>query len=152
MPPTKTKNCLENLVHLSKPEIFGLWRELFKSEPPVEMRKELMIRMVAQRMQEEQFGELSTTCCRRLRQLATTIEADPKAVISAKAPIKSGTRMVRQWKDQVHVVNVIGKDYEYRGKQYENLSVIARLITGTRWSGPLFFGLKTKQPTSMEPQ
>jgi Protein of unknown function (DUF2924) len=152
MPLSKTMNRLNNLEHLSKSEILSLWRELFQNEPPVEMRKDLMLRMVAQRMQEQQFGELSSACCRRLRQLATTIEADPTAVISAKVPIKSGTRMVRQWKDQVHVVNVTEKEFEYRGDRYESLSVIARLITGTRWSGPLFFGLKTKQSTSTEAQ
>jgi Protein of unknown function (DUF2924) len=152
MPLSQSTNRWENLVHLSKPEILGLWRELFKNGLPVEMRKDLMLRMVAQRMQEQQFGELGTACCRRLRQLATTLEADPKAVISAKVPIKSGTRMVRQWKDQVHVVNVTGKEFEYRGDRYKNLSEIAQLITGTRWSGPLFFGVKAKQPTSTEAQ
>jgi hypothetical protein len=116
------------------------------------MRKDLMLRIVAQRMQEQEFGGLREAATRRLRQLATVVEVDPKALVSFKAPIKSGTRMVRQWKDQVHVVNVEGKQFEYRGDHYESLSEIARLITGTGWSGPLFFGVKTKQLGSMEAQ
>jgi hypothetical protein len=52
---------------------------------------------------------------------------------------------VRQWKDQVHVVEVEPEGYQYKGARYDSLSEIARLVTGTRWSGPLFFGLKGKQ-------
>ena len=58
---------------------------------------------------------------------------------SAHAP---GTRLVRQWGDRVHLVNVETNGYEYHGARYQSLSEIARLITGTRWSGPLFFGIK----------
>jgi|ERR1700685_1794284 len=102
---------------------------------------------------EQEFGGLSAAGCRRLRQLATTFEADPNAVVSNRPPIKPGTRLVRQWKEQVHVVEVEPEGYEYRGARYENLSEIARLITGTRWSGPLFFGLKAEQSnTSQEAQ
>ena len=63
----------------------------------------------------------------------TTFEADPDAVVSNRPPIKPGTRLVRQWKEQVHVVEVETEGYEYRGARYENLSEIARLSTGTRW-------------------
>lgn len=56
--------------------------------------------------------------------------------------IRPGTRLVRQWGDRVHLVNVQANGYEYQGNRYQSLSEIARLITGTRWSGPLFFGIK----------
>ena len=80
-------------------------------------------------------------------------EADPKTLVSYRPRIKPGTRLVRQWKQQVHVVEAEEGGYAYRGSRYENLSEIARLITGTRWSGPLFFGLRTKQSTeSLEAQ
>jgi len=68
--------------------------------------------------------------------------AASNARISSVPGIKPGTRLVRQWRGQVHVVNVEEKDFEYKGALYQSLSEIARLITGTRWSGPLFFGLK----------
>jgi hypothetical protein len=152
MPKSQNTNRLQQLDRLKRPEMLGLWRELFEDEPPVEMRKDLMLRMVAQRLQEQEFGGLPENSTRRLRQIAAVVEADPKALVSTRAPIKSGTRMVRQWKDQVHVVNVEGKQFEYRGDRYESLSEIARLITGTRWSGPLFFGVKAKQLSSTEVQ
>jgi len=58
---------------------------------------------------------------------------------------RPGTRLVRQWGDQVHLVNVETSGYEYQGARYKSLSEIARVITGTHWSGPLFFGIKSDQ-------
>ena len=109
-----------------------------------------MLRVIAHRLQGQEFGGLSDAGCRLLRQLATMFEADPNAVVSSQPLIKPGTRLVRQWKEQVHVVKVEAEGYEYRGARYENLSEIARLITGTRWSGPAFFGLNAKQPNASE--
>jgi Protein of unknown function (DUF2924) len=144
---------VDSLCHLTKPELSGLWRQLLKRDPPLGMRKDLLLRVVAQQSQEQEFGGLTAASCRHLSRLAATVESNPAAVVSNRSPIKSGTRMVRQWKDQVHVVNVEGKQFEYRGDRYESLSEIARLITGTQWSGPLFFGLKGRQSnTSKEAQ
>ena len=143
MPDSSITKHLASLPHLSKPALFDLWRQLFKRDPP-EIRKDLILRVIGHRLQEQEFGGLRDVNCRRLRQLVTTFEADPNAVISNRPPIKPGTRLVRQWKEQVHVVEVEPEGYEYRGARYENLSEIARLITGTRWSGPAFFGLKAK--------
>jgi Protein of unknown function (DUF2924) len=145
MPDSSIVKRLASLSMLSLPALCDLWQQLFKKEPPPEIRKDLMLRIVGHRLQEQEFGGLSDAGCRRLRQLAATFEADPNAVVSSWPPIKPGTRLVRQWKEQVHVVEVETEGYEYRGARYENLSEIARLITGTRWSGPLFFGLKAKQ-------
>ncbi len=131
-----------SVPHLSKQALRDLWRQLFQSVPPLAMRRDLMVRIVAYRLQEQEFGGLSEATCRRLHQLAKAFEADPDAVVSTRPPIKPGTRLVRQWKEQVHVVEVESEGYEYKGVRYESLSEIARLITGTRWSGPLFFGLK----------
>ena len=144
MPDSSITERLASVHRLSKPVLCDLWRQLFKKEPPPEIRKDLMLRIVGHRLQEQEFGGLSDAGCRRLRQLATTFEADPSAVVSNRPPIRPGTRLVRQWKEQVHVVEVETEGYEYRGARYENLSEIARLITGTRWSGPAFFGLKAK--------
>jgi hypothetical protein len=150
MPDSSITKSLASLPILGQPALCDLWRQFFKKEPPPEIRKDLMLRIVAHRLQEQEFGGLSDAGCRRLHQLATTFEADPNAVVSSRPSIKPGTRLVRQWKEQVHVVEVETEGYEYRGACYENLSEIARLITGTRWSGPLFFGLKTKQSSASQ--
>jgi hypothetical protein len=143
--PDAMEEPLYCLPHLSKPALCKLWQELFKKEPPPEIRKDLMLRIVAHYLQEREFGRLSDAACRRLRQLASAFDVNPDAAVSTRSSIKSGTRLVRQWKEQVHVVEVQPEGYEYKGARYESLSEIARLITGTRWSGPLFFGLKAKQ-------
>jgi hypothetical protein len=101
MPDSSITNRLASLPNLSKPAVCDLWRQLFQREPPREIRKDLMLRIVAHRLQEQEFGGLSDASCRRLRQLATTFEADPNAIVSSRPPIKAGTRLVRQWKEQV---------------------------------------------------
>lgn len=136
---------LDSLPKLSKPELCNLWRQLFKSDPPLKMRRVLVRRVIAYRLQEQQFGGLNNGSLRRLRQIACTLEADPNATVSTRPPIKPGTRLVREWKQQVHTVEADAEGYRYKGTRYASLSEIARLITGTRWSGPLFFGLKAKQ-------
>jgi hypothetical protein len=72
----------------------------FKNEPPVYMRRDLMLRMVAQRLQEQEIGGLQEGAKRSLQRLANSFAANRNASISTKSSIKSGTRMVRQWKDQ----------------------------------------------------
>ncbi len=147
-----TTDRFDSLNNLNRTELGRLLQQLFKKEPPLGIRKDLLLRIVAQQLQEQEFGGLGAAGCRQLRRLAATIESNPKAAVSSR-PIKPGTRLVRQWKDQVHVVNVEGKGFEYKGDRYQSLSEIARLITGTRWSGPLFFGLKAKKSsTSVEAQ
>jgi Protein of unknown function (DUF2924) len=70
------------------------------------------------------------------------MEKDPNSTISNTRVIKPGTRLIRQWQGKSYKVTVAKSGFEYDGQWYASLSEIARLITGTRWSGPLFFGLK----------
>jgi Protein of unknown function (DUF2924) len=150
MPDSSATQRLTFLPNLSKVELCGLWQQLFKSEPPLKMRKQLIRRVIAHRLQEQEFGALNNAQVRRLRQLASALKANPNAAVSSRPPIKPGTRLVREWKQQVHTVEADAEGYQYKGARYESLSVIARLITGTRWSGPLFFGLKAKPSTELK--
>ena len=145
MPGSALEQQLTSLHTLNKAELSGLWKQLFDKDPSPDIRRELMVRMIAYRLQEQTL-ELSDSSRRQLRQLARTFEDNPNATVSSRSPIKPGTRLVRAWKEQVHVVEVEPEGYQYKGCRYESLSEIARLITGTRWSGPLFFGLKNKPP------
>ena len=110
-----------------------------------------MAAALAHRAQEQAFGALSPDLIARLRRLARTIEVNPDASVPLNSTMKPGTRLVRRWKGRNHLVTVEPSGFEYRGTRYDSLSEIARLITGTRWSGPLFFGLRTK-PESPEVQ
>jgi Protein of unknown function (DUF2924) len=104
MPNSSIASQLSFLSHLHKPALSELWQQLFKTDPPLRMRKELMLQFVAYRMQEQEFGALSDSSLRRLRELANAIEANSNVHVSQT--IKPGTRFIRQWKDQVYIVNV----------------------------------------------
>jgi hypothetical protein len=146
MPDSCFTQQLAALLQLSKSTLCDRWRQNFKRDPPLTMRREVMIRVIAYRLQEQAFGGLTDVQLRRLRHLASALDANPNAAVSSRPPIKPGTRLVRQWKQQVHTVEVEAKGYQYKGAHYESLSEVVRLITGSRWSGPLFFGLKAKAP------
>ena len=143
--PDPISQQLDSLSRLSKSGLRDLWKQLFRTAAPPHLRKDVIIPILGYRLQERAFGSLSADSRRRLRHLARAFEADPNVGIPSVPRIKPGTRLIRQWRDQVHVVTVEETGYEYKGGRYQSLSQIARLITGTRWSGPLFFGLKPKQ-------
>jgi hypothetical protein len=142
--PDQISEQLDSLAELDKTDLCDLWKKLFDAAPQPQLRRDLMIPILGYRIQERAYGSLSSRTVQRLRELARAIEADPNAAIIPLPRIKAGTRLVRQWRDHVHVVNVEENGFEYKGSHYESLSQIARLITGARWSGPLFFGLKAK--------
>jgi hypothetical protein len=133
---------LASLPKMAKAELLDLWKESFGKRPAKGMRRDLLIRFLAYRIQEQAYGGLKPETHKRLDDLARRFEANPNASISDAPQIKPGTRLIRDWRGQSHSVTVLEKGYEHAGKRYASLSQIARMITGTRWSGPLFFGIK----------
>jgi hypothetical protein len=141
---------LSDLPTLDRPALRDLWKEHFGAFPPTQLRKDLMIPILAYRIQEKTFRPLSANARNRLRQLGQAFKQSASVPVSSGPQIKPGTRLMREWREQVHLVNVEVHGYEYRGGRYKSLSQIARLITGTRWSGPAFFGLKQEQTSGEE--
>jgi hypothetical protein len=80
-----------------------------------------------------------------LADLAARLERDPRSALSVPLRIKPGTRLIRAWRGERHQVTVLEHGFEYRGERHGSLSAIAHAITGARWSGPAFFGLKTRR-------
>jgi hypothetical protein len=150
--PDSVERQLETLPDLPRADLAEMWQKLFNSAPDPKIRKPAMIRFLAYRIQEQAYGSLATISARRLRQLEGSTAGNSNLKTSSAKKIHPGTRLVREWQNQVHLVNVESKGYEYQGIRYRSLSEIARLITGTRWSGPLFFGLKDKQNNQKEVQ
>jgi hypothetical protein len=136
------KDRLEKLRNLKTKQLREEWQELFGRPAPEKMRRNLLVPILSYRIQELAYGGLSGATQRRLCQLAKELAANPKSLISQTPRIKPGTRIVRSWNDETHTVTVLEKEYEYKDHRYGSLSEIARVITGTRWSGPAFFGLK----------
>jgi len=140
--PENVKDRLAVLPKMGNSQLHALWKELFKQAPPRQVRRGLIIRILAYRIQEQAYGGLSPATRKRLSDLARKFETNPNAELSGAPRIKPGTRLIRDWRGQSHRVTVLENGYEYAGKRYPSLSQVARLITGTRWSGPLFFGLR----------
>lgn len=122
------------------------WMALFNTPPPPYNRRFLESRL-AYRIQELAYGGLKPETVRRLEQLGEQLDGGNKAVRRIRGsdiPI-AGTRLVREYQGVEHTVTVTTTGYEWQGRPYKSLSAIARAITGTRWNGLLFFGLKNRR-------
>jgi Protein of unknown function (DUF2924) len=122
------------------------WRELFDTEPPAYNRRFLESRL-AYRIQELAYGGLSRDTLERLKamakQYATRDPAERK--IRPSLRLIAGTKLIREWQGIEHCVTVREDDFEYLGRPYKSLSSVAQEITGTKWNGWVFFGLKSQQ-------
>src|SRR6266850_5233644 len=135
----------EALSRLPKLDIYKLreeWRLLYKADASPHLSRELLIRAVAYRIQEVALGGLRPEPQRQLRQIAQEVEQTGAATVRLRPQLKPGTRLVREWQGRTYEVVVLDDGLSWQGTQYHSLSAIARTITGTAWSGPLFFGLK----------
>jgi len=134
---------LAQLPAMGHKELRQHWRELFDREPNPGMRRNHMIPILAYRVQEKAFGGLKESTVRMLRELALGISTQAQAAYRPK----TGTRYVREHNGKLHDVTVLDDAFEYEGQSYRSLTEIAKAITGTKWSGPVFFGLKRKKLT-----
>jgi hypothetical protein len=126
------------------PDLKQQWRDLFDSEPPPFNRRYLESRL-AYRIQELAYGGLKPETIRRLEQLGEELDGGDRKKRSTRLdrdrPI-TGTRLLREWQGVEQVVTVTADGFEWQGRAYKSLSAIARAITGTRWNGWVFFGLR----------
>jgi hypothetical protein len=118
------------------------WRRLYRAEPPKRVNRELLMLAVAWKIQEQAYGGLSPATKRRLAELAASMERDGDVKHARIARIKPGAKLVREWQGRTHTIVVVEDGFTWQGQQWQSLSAIARAITGVRWSGPRFFGLK----------
>ncbi len=128
------------------PDLKKQWRDLFDSEPPRYNRRFLESRL-AYRIQELAYGGLKPETIKRLEALGEQLDGGNIAVRRTRAddrPI-AGTRLIREWQGVEHTVTVLRDGFEWQGRPYRSLSAIARAITGTRWNGWVFFGLKNQR-------
>jgi len=135
---------LTSLPTLPRKDLEKLWLEHFERPLSHGLRRENVVRMLAYRLQEKAYGGLKPSAAKQLRSLLKDNNNTRKSVKALTLRPKPGTRIVREWKDKLHEVSVLPDGYEYDGHIYRSLSEIARVITGTRWSGPAFFGTKRR--------
>jgi hypothetical protein len=136
---------LEALLGMNTAELRAEWRRRFRSPPPNRLSQDLLMRGVAYKIQERAHGGLSRATVCKLEALAKQLAAGDGRWLDPYPSLKPGTRLLRSWGGETHSVLALDGGFEYRGAHFRSLSQIARTITGVRWSGPRFFGLK---PTS----
>jgi hypothetical protein len=139
------------LAKLSTTPIANLrmrYRELFRTNSPKAFGPDLLRRSIAQRIQERAYGGLSKDSGRVLRQLVKAARSKSTGKLELPRRIKAGSELVRTWRGATYRVKVTTEGFSFEGETYASLSEIACKITGTRWNGPRFFGLRSSTAPS----
>jgi hypothetical protein len=131
------------LLSLDPAALKEKWKDLFSENPSPPIGRSMLIRAIAYRLQERAFGGLKPSAQRILDRVSDGhISFESKRAPTREAT--AGTVLIRKWGGVTHRVTVLDHDVVYRGRRYKSLSEVARVITGTHWSGPLFFGIKNR--------
>ena len=142
---------LDRLATMPIVQLRVRYGQVFRTDPPKAFGPDLLRRSIAHRIQEKAYGGLSRSAQRLLDQMVKAYAAKPNGKIVLPRRIKPGSVLVREWNGKSHRVMVLADGFGYDGGTYGNLSEIAVRITGTRWNGPRFFGLRTKRQDTDEP-
>jgi hypothetical protein len=136
---------IAQLQALQTQALRDLWGEAFGTPPPKRLSRDLLLRALAYHVQEQALGGLRPITRRRLARAVQDLGSE-RGPAAGPVAIKPGTRLLREWQGAMHEVMVLEKGVRYRGETWQSLSAVAREITGARWSGPRFFGLKERRP------
>jgi hypothetical protein len=138
---------IAGLVDRSTQDLRRAWRTLHHTGPPLGLSRDLIIRGLADKLQQRAHGGPSRALRRRFRTLAAEFEKGARS-FDPDIVVKTGATLVRQWRGHTHTVLAREDGFEYDGQRYRSLTVIAERITGTHWSGPRFFGLNRRARAS----
>jgi hypothetical protein len=130
----------ESLTKLSLTELRQMWARAWNIEPSDRLGRALLEKSLAFKLEKTLRQDQHD----RLEQLIKTYKRNPKCFDERCNALKPGTQLMRSWKGKKHTILVKTDGFDYQGRLYTSLSQIANDITGTRWNGHLFFGLKKK--------
>jgi hypothetical protein len=140
--PQDLEKEIERILSLDVPALRERWTSLFDTSPSPLLSRVFMSRAIAYRMQEKAFGGLKPSIQKILDRAYETEGNERRLTLRRRA--SAGTLLIREWHGVKHRVTVLDSDVLYRKRRYKSLSEVARAITGSHWSGPLFFGLKNR--------
>ena len=144
----RIREALRRLPTATRAELMAEWHRLYSANPPARISRELLIAAIGYRLQEAALGGLRPEMQRRLRRIAEQVSRGEQPALITTPRLKPGTRLLREWQGRTHEVLVSEDGFVWQQERYRSLSEVARAITGTRWSGPVFFGLKRRPCTS----
>ncbi len=131
---------ISRLSRLPLSELRAAWRAEFRREPPKSLWRDLLLRTLAWRIQEKAFGGHDKATLKILRSYDQKKAGDQRC-----QRLKPGTVLVREFGGTHHTVTIVPEGFLWQEKTYSSLSAIAKIITGTNWNGPRFFGLREEQ-------
>ena len=146
-PDAKTLDVeIARLRDLDVRDLQARWRNTFRRAPSPHLPRHLLFRVLAYRLQADRLGDLDTESQRLLDGAGSPEDVGKRAVAADRliADVRPGTILAREWNGPMHRVTVLSHGFAWNGKTYRSLSKIAQAITGTRWNGPRFFGLREK--------
>jgi hypothetical protein len=149
----------DEIAHLRDLDLRGLrarWRSVFRREAPFHLPRHLLFAVLAYRLQADELGDLAPDTIRLLKQLATSSTTTNAVRLTAafdrqRSGLKPGTVLTREWNGQTCRIMVLDEGFAWEGKTYDSLSKVAFAITGTKWNGPRFFGLRDQIPVEATP-
>jgi len=147
---TDVRTQLAELRRLSIAELKQRWRNLMGTDPP-QYNRSFLVSRLAYRTQEMAYGGLSASALAHMEAILDDAGCDKLGRTRRRnrgtghRKLLIGTRVAREWNGQRHEVTVVPGGFEYRGNRFPSLSAIARIITGTRWNGPAFFGMRERK-------
>jgi Protein of unknown function (DUF2924) len=133
---------LVDLPDMTRAQLCDTWARVVGKPVIRGASRELLLSAIAWHLQARQHGGLSPAVQRKLERLAAAIDRGESVRPTASDRLRPGMSLERAWRDETHSVTVLADGFAYRGQRYRSLSQIARRITGTRWNGPAFFGLR----------
>lgn len=145
-------SALAAIAMMTYTELHLAWRRHYRAVPPKKMGRDILELGLAWKIQENKLGGLGAAVKRQIAELAKTMEVKSDLAKPRAVSLKPGSRLLRTWEGVTHEVMVVDDGFIWSGKMWRSLSVIAREITGTRWSGPRFFGLKAHTDSNVSEQ
>ena len=132
---------IADLADMKTIELKERWRRIYRAKPPAGISRDLLIRSAAYQIQEKELGGLGRAVKHRLRALAQKMGSGGSASFDLGPSLKPGAKLIREWRGRAYSVIALEDGFDFEGRRYPSLSIIAREITGAHWSGPRFFGL-----------
>ncbi|MEJ6791081.1 DUF2924 domain-containing protein [Brevundimonas sp. BR2-1] len=136
------------IAQLSRPQLEEEWRGLFGHDAPADIARQLLARILSHQTQARAHGGLDPQV---LRDLAAWAPSPAKRRRNEPEMLAPGVRLVRVWRGEVYEVTACEGGFEYRGDVFRSLTRVARVITGTHWNGPMFFGLRSRTSVYANP-